>query len=118
MVEDLELEDIRCELLWMRNELAGRLERIRRDASHAARPLAADAPDRAQEQENDEVLARLEASTADLLKQYEHALARLEAGAYGRCEICGYAIEPDRIEALPQATRCLACARLAPALAA
>lgn len=35
-----------------------------------------------------------------------------------RCEICGYAIEPDRLEALPQATRCLACARLAPALAA
>lgn len=118
MIGSVQLEDARVELTWMRNELAGRLDRIRRDAAHRGRPLTADAPDRAQETENDEVLARLETSTADLLRQYQHALERLEAGGYGRCETCGYEIEPERLEATPQATHCVACARLAQRLAA
>lgn len=112
------LDDVRCELSWMRNELAARLERIRRDAAHGAQPLSADAPDRAQEQENDEVLCRLDESTTALLRQYEHALERLDAGAYGRCEGCGGAIEPERLDAMPQATTCRACARRQPAQAA
>ena len=47
----------------------------------------------------------------DLIDKVEHALARIEAGGYGRCEACGEAIEPERLDALPYATLCLADAR-------
>ena len=47
----------------------------------------------------------------DLIDKVEHALARIEAGSYGRCEACGEAIEPERLDALPYATLCLADAR-------
>jgi DnaK suppressor protein len=43
------------------------------------------------------------------LARVEEALRRLEAGTYGVCESCGEEIDPARLEALPQATRCVAC---------
>jgi RNA polymerase-binding transcription factor len=38
------------------------------------------------------------------------ALARLEAGDYGRCEVCGQPIAAERLEIRPFATRCVRCA--------
>ena len=38
------------------------------------------------------------------------ALARLEAGDYGDCELCGEAIAPRRLELDPAAARCVDCA--------
>ncbi len=46
---------------------------------------------------------------AALLAEVEHALEKLEAGTYGRCDSCGRAIEAARLEALPQASLCLSC---------
>ncbi len=48
-----------------------------------------------------------------LLAQIEAAVRRIEQGVYGLCERCGQAIHPERLEALPYATTCLGCARLA-----
>ena len=42
----------------------------------------------------------------------EGALARLEAGTFGRCLRCGREIAPERLEALPWAEHCIDCARL------
>ena len=108
---DFPKDKARRQLVWVRNDLADRLARIRRDAAHRAQPLPADAPDRVQQEQNDEVLARLEASTASLLAQYEHALARMDHGFYGVCESCSYPIERDRLNAMAEATLCAACAR-------
>jgi DnaK suppressor protein len=47
----------------------------------------------------------------DLIGKVEHALGRIEAGSFGRCEACGGAIEAERLDALPYATLCLADAR-------
>jgi DnaK suppressor protein len=47
----------------------------------------------------------------DLIDKVEHALARIDAGGFGRCEACGAAIEAERLDALPYATLCLADAR-------
>jgi len=41
------------------------------------------------------------------LDEVEQALAKLEAGTYGRCETCGEAIGPDRLEAKPAARFCI-----------
>jgi DnaK suppressor protein len=41
--------------------------------------------------------------------QAEHARERLAEGTYGVCEDCSQKIAPERLEALPEATRCIAC---------
>ena len=42
------------------------------------------------------------------LDEIDQALARLENGTYGRCEVCGVAIQPARLEAMPAARLCIA----------
>lgn len=44
------------------------------------------------------------------LAAIDEALARLDEGGYGRCEVCGQPIAPERLAARPTATRCVACA--------
>jgi RNA polymerase-binding transcription factor DksA len=39
------------------------------------------------------------------------ALARLDQGTYGRCAACGKGISKGRLQALPYARHCVACAR-------
>lgn len=43
------------------------------------------------------------------LRQVEAALARIEAGTYGLCIDCGMDIPPARLQAAPEAPRCIAC---------
>lgn len=47
---------------------------------------------------------------ADALGEVEAAMARLDDGTYGRCEKCGDAIAPARLEAMPTARLCIRCA--------
>jgi len=41
--------------------------------------------------------------------EIDAALARVEAGTYGRCEACGKPIPEARLEVLPEATLCVSC---------
>ena len=52
-----------------------------------------------------EATARLMAKAVEL----QSALQRLETGAYGRCLDCGGPIAPQRLRALPEASRCVTC---------
>src|SRR5215210_6652176 len=52
----------------------------------------------------------LAGSLTDTLKDVEDALAKLDAGTYGRCESCGGEISEDRLEAMPAARLCIDCA--------
>ena len=45
------------------------------------------------------------------LMDIDAAIARIDAGQYGHCEECGEQIDPDRLEALPRARRCIPCQR-------
>lgn len=45
------------------------------------------------------------------LAQVDGALERLAAGTYGMCQVCGAPIAPERLEAISDASLCLACAR-------
>lgn len=94
-----------------RQELAQRLERIRRDHSHADAPLEADFAEQSVQRQNDEVLDRIEDSTRRDLDQVEHALAHLARGGGDRCEGCGEPIASERLAAMPHATQCADCAR-------
>jgi RNA polymerase-binding protein DksA len=48
------------------------------------------------------------------LAAIDAAIARLDAGAYGRCTSCHRPVAPERLEALPWAALCIECQRTAP----
>ena len=56
-----------------------------------------------------ETRLELERRTRDQMAAVEHALAKIDAGTYGFCDVCGQPINPERLEALPQASLCLDC---------
>jgi DnaK suppressor protein len=43
------------------------------------------------------------------LDEIQQAMARLETGSFGVCEICGASISLPRLRAIPWARHCLAC---------
>jgi DnaK suppressor protein len=43
------------------------------------------------------------------LEEIQEAMARLETGRFGACEICGASIARPRLRAIPWARHCLAC---------
>ena len=55
----------------------------------------------------------LEENAENLLRAIDQALERIETGTYGKCERCGREIAEERLEAIPHATRCIDCQRLA-----
>jgi RNA polymerase-binding transcription factor len=44
------------------------------------------------------------------LERTERALAKLDEGTYGRCDVCGEEIAPKRLAAMPDAVTCVTCA--------
>ena len=52
----------------------------------------------------DSIRLSVEGQLADV----EHAMARLEAGTYGICEMCGKKIPDERLKARPAARFCIA----------
>ncbi|MEU8465630.1 TraR/DksA C4-type zinc finger protein [Streptomyces sp. NPDC029003] len=59
-------------------------------------------------------VASLTASSREHLDELDRALERLGRGEYGRCEGCGRAIAPKRLEIRPAATTCIRCAEPGP----
>ena len=51
----------------------------------------------------------MEKRILDQLADTDYALGKFDKGTYGLCEKCGQAINPERLEALPQAKLCLKC---------
>lgn len=45
------------------------------------------------------------------LAEIARAEQKVDDGSYGRCDACGRDIGDERLEHLPSATRCVACAR-------
>lgn len=59
------------------------------------------------------VLSKLSDVDLGILADVFAALQRVSSGTYGRCVVCGAAIAAARLEAIPEATRCVDCARAA-----
>jgi DnaK suppressor protein len=88
-------------------ELNGRLSGIEGEL-HT--PLPADSEEQATDLENQDALEGTEKAVLHEIGQIEHALSRIEEGSYGICAKCGDDIGPKRLEVLPAATECIACA--------
>jgi RNA polymerase-binding transcription factor DksA len=51
----------------------------------------------------------LEKRVLDQMAEVDYALGKLAKGSFGRCENCGQAIDPARLEILPYAKLCVSC---------
>lgn len=60
--------------------------------------------------EHELILSRIQ-DRKDQLKAIEYALQRITQGIYGICENCGQAIDPARLEIMPETTLCIHCKR-------
>jgi len=67
--------------------------------------------DAAVDSATDEICSQLVELESRELGQIAHALERLAAGVYGRCEWCGGKISAARLNALPYTNRCINCQR-------
>ncbi len=92
-------------------ELRERLNRVRADLRRELAALPADAPDASVARGNDAALEAIgEAARAELAR-IEAALRRIDADMFAICETCGHEIDAARLDAVPYATQCGACAR-------
>jgi RNA polymerase-binding transcription factor DksA len=95
---------------------AARLAALQAELDGIIEAAAADPPDDEHDVEGASVgferarVSALADAERRRLAELDDALARLGAGTYGVCQSCGLPIPPERLEALPAATRCVACA--------
>ena len=70
-----------------------------------------DEGDQAQHSERQDLSFMTRERLADRINRLTLALERIEDGRYGKCDVCGGDIEPERLRALPEAVTCLSCQR-------
>jgi RNA polymerase-binding transcription factor DksA len=108
-MSDDELRATRTRLMARSDELRERLQRVRLDLRRVSNPLPRDLSDAAIVVENDEILEAIEKSAVSELAHIDHALERMDAGTFARCEDCGREIPAERLRAVPYAGRCFGC---------
>ncbi len=91
----------------LRNRLAELTENVADIEAALQAPLDADFAEQANELEEHDALNGIEAVHRDEIAEIGAALARIEAGTYGRCRVCGEAIPAARLLALPTAATCI-----------
>lgn len=90
--------------------LQQRLQQVERARRRETNPLDPDWQEQAITRQEDEVLDSLDSEGHREITAIQAALKRLEDGTYGDCQNCGEPIAPARLEALPYAVQCIACA--------
>ncbi len=89
------------------------LQRYREELERVEEELASrdvELVERATEEWDAMVLSRLGDFDMRSIAALTDAIARVDAGVYGQCLVCGEAIAAARLEAVPETTTCLACA--------
>ena len=88
-------------------ELGSKISTI---ATALDQPGDPDIEDQASARQFDESLDGVEAIALTEVKEVRRALARISAGTYGHCAKCNSDISIDRLNAVPHAETCAACA--------
>jgi RNA polymerase-binding protein DksA len=106
MASETLLESVREQLTAERVRLADQLARLGLDANNLDENFADSGQVTAERGE----LEALTGSLLETLEEIDAALAKLADGRYGLCEECGQPIGEARLEAMPAARLCIACA--------
>ena len=83
---------------------------VRKHAAHVEEEHELDLAPEADWRAGEEVLHHLTEHEARDLREIDAALSRIEDGSYGVCQACGKPIGTARLDALPEARLCVACA--------
>ena len=105
-----EYEEVRSILIAMLEELNLRLATITDNVRHSDAPLEKDFEEQATQNENNEVMDYLGNSARTEFEMIKQAIARIDSGQYGICQVCGEPISKKRLEALPYSNMCIKCA--------
>ena len=108
------LESFRDRLREMRRRMAGDVDQVAEEVRDEVNPGGnlSNAPVHLGDMASDRLDADidvLETETA-LLEDVDEALRRIEEGSFGLCADCGQTIPEERLEVIPYAKRCIACA--------
>lgn len=89
-----------------RQQTMERLESLRKSLTEEVEPTTDEGyPDIYEREKNLALLHRLEQK----LESIDRAVRLQQKGGYGVCERCGEAIDPERLEVLPDTTLCMKC---------
>lgn len=94
----------------LRARLAELTERSERIEGELRAPLDADFSEQANQLEDEDALEGIDDVLIAEITSIRAALARIDDGSYGSCAECGEEIALKRLEAIPTATQCIACA--------
>ena len=112
------IEQLRTKLEHDRDQVLERLELLKADSDSAGESREGSPFGKREEEATEafelEKRMAMERNLRDSLAEITRALAKFETGDYGKCEMCGSGIEPDRLEARPQASVCMRCKALQP----
>jgi RNA polymerase-binding transcription factor DksA len=119
MISDVEMNSYKRQLLALNTRLDGDRSQLKDEALRATGGEASgglsDVPlhlaDLGSDAYEEEVTFGLVKNEEHLIEEINAALARLERGAFGRCEACRQRISKSRLEALPYARHCIRCAQ-------
>jgi DnaK suppressor protein len=114
------IESYRPRLLGLLGRLDAQRAQLRRDTSHhmddepagALSETTLEPADLSATRQDEEVSLGMLENEDHLYAEVNAALARLEDHSFGRCESCGHAITSARLQAIPYARHCIACARV------
>jgi DnaK suppressor protein len=104
---------VRRRLEHRRHEILDRFLHTRALAAEEQATREIEGMDQAVELWDARVLRALGEAELTALAGVEHALFRLDDGCYGRCIACKAPIEAERLDTLPETSRCLSCAVIA-----
>ena len=100
------LEQIKQRLLARQGELEASLARQNENALNSGESDVQDEIDRVTTSGAKALSLSVGSREAGALADVRSALARLEAGDYGKCVVCGREIEPARLRAVPETPYC------------
>lgn len=111
------LAALKKRLLDIQEEMTGKVASLQRDSlSQSPREQSGDLSgysihqaDTASDSYDREIALSIASREQELLNDVETALAKMQAGDYGTCELCSSPIDETRLQALPYARLCRQC---------
>lgn len=104
------IQDRRKDLESMRDDIQRTLEMATEEFEDLLSEVATkDYPAIAKEEQDKESLGRIQLNDWNRLRRISSALARMDRGTYGECQVCGGPIGGERLKAMPDAPLCMSC---------
>ncbi|WP_395342045.1 TraR/DksA family transcriptional regulator [Ningiella sp. W23] len=102
------MTDRKERMLALKKELSERISKIDKDLH--SRTSSTKFSEQVVDGQNDDVLLNLKNEALYELEQIDRALVKMSRDLYGICEKCHNDISPERLDAVPFAAQCKACA--------